>query len=77
MNHYIKYSLLSILLIPSLTFAYVGPGAGISFLGALWAVIVAIILAVGGFLAWPIRTMIRKKKLKKQESTSDSNKISK
>lgn len=77
MNHYIKYSLLTILLIPSINLAYVGPGAGISFLGALWAVLVAIFLAVGGFLAWPIRSMIRKRKLKNQESTSDSNNNSK
>ena len=65
LNH-LKYIIISILLI-SISFAYVGPGAGISFLGALWAVIVAIFLAVGGFLAWPIRAMMRKRKLKKEK----------
>ena len=40
--------------------AYVGPGAGITMLGALFAVIMAILFAVGGLLYWPIRTMRRR-----------------
>jgi len=64
----IKISTFIILTMPISVFAYVGPGAGISFLGALWAVISAILLAIGGFLVWPIRVLLRKRKLKKQES---------
>ena len=42
--------------------AYVGPGAGISMLGALGAVIVAILFALGGLIWWPVRTMRRRRK---------------
>jgi hypothetical protein len=42
--------------------AYVGPGAGISMLGALGAVIVAILFALVGLVWWPIRTLRRRRK---------------
>ena len=35
--------------------AYVGPGAGLSLLSALWAVLAAVFVAVGFVLLWPIR----------------------
>ena len=52
-------------LLPGLALAYVGPGAGISMLGALWGLIVGIVMAVGVILFWPIRMMIRKAKANK------------
>jgi cell division protein FtsN len=42
--------------------AYVGPGAGLSLLGALWALIVAVAAAVIFLFAWPIRRMRRRKR---------------
>ena len=71
----LKYYIIAfiILTIPTLSFAYVGPGAGITFLGALWAVITAIVLAVGGFLVWPIRAFIRRRKINKQTKSSNNN----
>ncbi len=51
--------------------AYVGPGAGISVLGALWGLIIGVVMAVGVILFWPIRMMIRKAKANKAD-TSDS-----
>lgn len=42
--------------------AYVGPGAGITMLGALWAVIVALAIAIGSILYWPIRALWRKRR---------------
>ena len=41
-------------------FAYVGPGAAISLLGALLAVIGAIFLTFFGALLWPLRALWRK-----------------
>lgn len=41
-------------------FAYIGPGAGVSFLGSLWALLVGIVLALGAVLFWPIRYLIRR-----------------
>jgi len=40
--------------------AYIGPGAGITMLGALWGVIVAVVLAIGAVLFWPIRALMRR-----------------
>ena len=45
--------------------AYVGPGAGISVLGALWGLIVGVVMAIGVILFWPIRMMLRKRKAAK------------
>lgn len=42
--------------------AYIGPGAGITMLGALWGVIAAIVLAIGAVLFWPIRALLRRRK---------------
>jgi uncharacterized membrane protein len=47
---------------PEAGLAYVGPGAGISMLGALGAVIVAILFALGGLIWWPVRTMRRRRR---------------
>jgi hypothetical protein len=41
-------------------FAYVGPGAGLTLLGALWGLILAVVVSVGFILLWPIRRMMRR-----------------
>jgi hypothetical protein len=46
-------------LIPD-TLGYVGPGAGLSALGALWALIASIGVALGVVLVWPFRYLIRR-----------------
>ena len=56
------------MLAPGLALAYVGPGAGISMLGALWGLIVGVVMAVGVILFWPIRIMLRKAKAKKADA---------
>lgn len=47
---------------PSSAFAYIGPGAGITVLSALWGVVVAIFLAIGALLLWPIRGLFRRRR---------------
>ncbi len=42
-------------------FAYIGPGAGLSMLGAFWGLVVAIVAALSFLLLWPIRRMFKKK----------------
>ena len=42
--------------------AYIGPGAGITMLGALWGVVVALALALGAVLFWPVRALLRRRK---------------
>lgn len=50
------------LMVPTTAFAYVGPGAGLSLLGALWALIAAAGLALFFVVAWPLRRMLRKRR---------------
>lgn len=39
--------------------AYVGPGAGLSLIGALWGLVVAVGAAVGFVVLWPLRRALR------------------
>jgi hypothetical protein len=39
--------------------AYVGPGAGLSAIGAFLAVLAGIVVAIVGFLWYPIKRLIR------------------
>lgn len=41
-------------------FAYIGPGAGLSMLGAFWGLVVAVLAALSFLLLWPIRKMFKK-----------------
>jgi hypothetical protein len=49
-------------IIPASALAYVGPGAGLSIIGSVLALFAAIIVAIFGFLFFPIRRMMRKRK---------------
>lgn len=40
--------------------AYIGPGAGLSLLGALWGVFAAIFAALLFLLIWPLRRLLRR-----------------
>lgn len=40
--------------------AYIGPGAGLSMLGAFWGLVVAVVAALSFLLLWPLRKMFRK-----------------
>jgi hypothetical protein len=51
--------------------AYVGPGAGITMLGALWAVLVAVALTVGFILFWPVRVLLRRRRRFRQASETE------
>ena len=42
--------------------AYLGPGAGLSTIGAFLAVVAGIIVALFGFVWYPIRRLLRKRK---------------
>jgi hypothetical protein len=39
--------------------AYVGPGAGLSLLGTLWGLLVAVFLALSYVVMWPFRRLLR------------------
>lgn len=43
-------------------YGYVGPGAGLSMIGAFFALVGGIILALAMVLAYPIRRMLKRRK---------------
>jgi membrane protein implicated in regulation of membrane protease activity len=43
-------------------FAYVGPGAGLTLLGALWGLVLAVVMSVGFVILWPFRRLMRRRK---------------
>jgi hypothetical protein len=51
--------------------AYTGPGAGLTAIGAFVAVVVAVLLAILGFLWYPIKRLLRKVRGKKGDVQSD------
>jgi hypothetical protein len=55
--------------------AYIGPGAGLSVLGSLWTVLVAIALALFAVLTWPVRILWRKLRGKQPVRTHRESKV--
>lgn len=58
-------------LLPAVSDAYVGPGAGLSLLGALWALLAAIGTAIAFVIAWPIRRMRRRRREANERKQQD------
>lgn len=49
--------------------AYVGPGAGLSMLGALWGLVIAVAVALGFVLLWPLRQYRRRLQAQRQAAS--------
>ncbi|AGF78519.1 hypothetical protein UWK_01969 [Desulfocapsa sulfexigens DSM 10523] len=62
---------LSFVFIPATAFAYVGPGTGLSAIGSLLALIFAVVVAILGFLWFPIKRLLRKKNVYANESLEE------
>ena len=61
-------------MLPQAVLAYIGPGAGISAIGTVVAFIGAILLAVVGFIWYPIKRLLGK--IKKKEKSDQETKPS-
>ncbi len=59
-------------LVPSAAHAYIGPGAGISAIGSLLALIAAVLLAIVGFVWYPVKR-IRKNRRKARTEAADKD----
>lgn len=53
--------MIAAILFPGQASAYIGPGAGLSAIGTLVAVVGAFFLLVAGFIWYPVKRMLRKK----------------
>jgi hypothetical protein len=56
--------------------AYVGPGIGLSAIGSLLALIAAVVVAIVGFLWFPIKRLLKKRKTDPQTIESATGEIS-
>jgi hypothetical protein len=63
--------LLLTILIPQPIMAYVGPGTGITAIGAFFAIVASIIAALFGFIWYPIKRLLRNRKLSKSNKTKE------
>jgi membrane protein implicated in regulation of membrane protease activity len=66
-----QFLLLFLLLLALPAFAYIGPGAGIPFIGSFIGFIVTIFLVISAILFWPIRKLLKKKKTNKKDNDSE------
>ena len=53
--------------------AYVGPGAGLSALGSLLALLAAVVVAIAGFLWYPIKRLLGKRRATEKQADSGSS----
>jgi len=61
-RHRIPLIALVALLLPGAAQAYVGPGAGLGAIGTVLALIGAVLLAILGFLWYPIKRLLAKRR---------------
>ena len=66
----IKALLVSLVLfIPDLAQAYIGPGASVTAIGTIIALVGAILLAIVGFIWYPLKRILSRKKEKNSKNT--------
>ncbi len=61
------FTILLVWTFPCAASAYVGPGGGLSAIGAFLAIVAGIVVAIFGFLWYPIKRLV--KKIKKKQTT--------
>jgi hypothetical protein len=60
MRRFFAFTLTALLLgSPGLAWAYVGPGSGITLLGALWSVLAGVFIVLSTLILWPLRALLR------------------
>lgn len=57
-------ALLSVMLLaaPASAWAYIGPGAGLSAIGSVLALLLAVLLAVVGFVWYPVKRLLARRR---------------
>jgi len=71
--HTIQLVVSILVLFPTQSYAYVGPGAGLSAIGTIIAFMGAILLLVLGFIWYPIKRLMKRKKIESHRKTGNEN----
>lgn len=50
--------------------AYIGPGAGLSVIGAFWGLLMAVFAALAFIVSWPIRRLLRRRSARADASST-------
>lgn len=66
-------SVASFLLLPMVALAYVGPGAGLTAIGTVLALIGAVLLGIFGFIWYPVKRLLRSKKTTEDDEIINSD----
>lgn len=53
--------------------AYVGPGAGLSLVGAFWGLAVAVLAALGFIILWPVRRLLKRNRPQPASAEADAS----
>jgi hypothetical protein len=61
---------------PATAYAYIGPGAGISAIGAVLALIGAVALAIVGFVWYPLKRLKKNRQKARTETAKRDEKVS-
>jgi hypothetical protein len=61
--------MLAIFLSPRPAWAYIGPGAGLSAIGAFVGLIAGVIVALFGFIWYPVKRVLRMRRQRKRRRT--------
>ena len=64
----LAYILIIGILLPEPGYTYVGPGAGLSVIGTIVALIIALILAIVGFMWYPFKRLLEKLKGRQRQT---------
>ena len=69
-----KFQLLLVIftLLPTPAFAYIGPGAGLGAIATFIAIVLGVILLIVGFVWYPLKRILNKRRKTKIKSSSES-----
>jgi len=54
-----------------LAWGYVGPGVGLSLVGSLLGLLLAVLVSVGAILLWPLRNFLRRRKIRHEQAVAE------
>ncbi len=70
--HVLLFALLLVGVAADPASAYVGPGAGLTFIGSLIALVAAVFAAIFGFVWFPLKRLLRSRRSKQDSELLDS-----